>query len=131
MKKYWKYIIIFLLLILCIFLLQYVFLKENNQLTEYKQKFEEQMQSINNATGIGNNNLNPATNVNSNPATGIDIPPATSAIDQDPMIKSNTELLNKQGEALLKELSRELENSIITIKESDGTVDTNMLNKDN
>ncbi|MDD4066721.1 MAG: hypothetical protein PHH22_01930 [Clostridia bacterium] len=131
MKKYWKYIIIFLLLILCIFLLQYVFLKENNQLTEYKQKFQEQMQSINNATGIDDNNINPATNVNSNPATGIDIPPATSVIDQDPMIKSNTELLNKQGEALLKELSRELENSIITIKESDGTVDTNMLNKDN
>lgn len=123
MKKYLKFIIIFLLLILCIFLLQYVFLKENNQLTEYKQKFQEQTQSIKNTTGIDNNNTNPATD--------IDIPPATSAIDQDPMIKSNTELLNKQGEELLKKLSRELEDSIITIKESDGTVDTNMLNKDN
>ena len=46
------------------------------------------------------------------------------------ILTSETEMLNKKGEELLKELSKELEDSLLTIQESTGVVDSDILDKE-
>lgn len=148
--KYAKYIGILLLVIVCIFLVWYIFFKENKEIQQYMEKFnssvevtqndiqkeDEENKEDNNVQNDEKSPLIPEVdnekdnNQSKNPNEGQEIVPNVE--DKKPVIlTSETEMLNKQGEELLKELSKELEESILTIEQSTGVVDNNILEKDN
>lgn len=154
MAKYAKYLIIVLAVaIISVVLIWYVFIKPNDEVTKYMEKFEQNIpiaqQDVqknqpdnevigtneiipNNETNIDNkenendNKENNAQEYNNNNKEDKDNKEETPNV----ILASETEMLNKQGEELLKQISEELENSILTIKQSTGVVDNDMLNND-
>ena len=155
MSKYIKYIVALVLVIVCVFLVWYIFFRENQEIVQYMEKFNETVEVINQQTDNNENeseNINDSeneTNIdketppdNDNPDT-VDKPVIDNPqnVDKEPngkkednnetvILTSETEMLNKKGEELLKELSKELEDSLLTIQESTGVVDSDILDKE-
>lgn len=138
-----KYVIIVILIVVCVFLTWYVFVRENVEIVEYMDKFNNATEVVQGNVDNEPDDLPPDSDL---PPDG-DLPPDNTNIggevvqkpDTEPTIDSNqgsviltseTEMLNKQGEELLKQISKELENSILTIKQSTGVVDDDILNKE-
>ena len=162
MSKYIKYIVALVLVIVCIFLVWYIFFRENQEIVQYMEKFNETVEVVNKQTDNNNNeNVNDSEN-DANidkeaPPENVDKPVIDNPQNVDKetsdggkhhgkesnrengkkednnetvILTSETEMLNKKGEELLKELSKELEDSLLTIQESTGVVDSDILDKD-
>lgn len=153
MTKYAKYIILLVLAIICMILIWYIFMKPNDELTKYMDDFSKQTQQIqqnvevngsvidnneeqNNITEVGNGENEKENQQNQN-QQGQDgdsdgDKENNQQLQKDPpsvILTSDSEMLNKQGEELLKQISQELEKSILTIQQSTGVVEDEVLQK--
>lgn len=153
MTKYAKYIILLVLAVICMILIWYIFMKPNDELTKYMDDFSKQTQQIqqnvevngsvidnneeqNNITEVGNGENEKENQQNQN-QQGQDgdsdgDKENNQQLQKDPpsvILTSDSEMLNKQGEELLKQISQELEKSILTIQQSTGVVEDEVLQK--
>ena len=161
MSKYIKYIVAIVLVIVCVFLVWYIFFRENQEIVRYMEKFNETVEVVNKQTDNESEDVNDSendTNIDKEtPPDNVDKPVIDNPQNVDKetsdggkhhgkesnrengkkednnetvILTSETEMLNKKGEELLKELSKELEDSLLTIQESTGVVDSDILDKE-
>ncbi len=136
MKKYIKYIILLVLVIICIFLIWNTFIKKNPELDKLEKNITQQKEDkINNQDGNESNIPNDEVTISDNPSEIGTVKPIIGEDTVKPkdnssvIISSETEMLNEKGEELLEELSKQLEQSFNTIESTTGVVDEGILDE--
>lgn len=130
MKKYVIIVIIIALIILSIFSLWFFFIKKNPTLENYEKEFNEKINAINNQIEDNQpNNSDPVINPDGEVKPIID-DDKLKPNDGQIIISSETKVLNEQGQELLDELSKQLEESFQTISTTTGVIDSEILNNE-